>query len=97
MKCFLIVFVIILIINSIFCLKPEDFCKKDKIKSCIAHNCGTKFCTFEPKKCDDFILLGIVLKKWVKDPKAITTFIKHIKDCENKDYKNQWSHRFNFG
>lgn len=58
MNFFFTLIVIILVINSICCLKPEDFCKKDKkkIKNCIAHNCG-KFCTFERKQCDDFISL----------------------------------------
>jgi hypothetical protein len=92
MKYFFTLSVIILIINSIDSFKPADFCKKDsqKIsKNCIAHNCGTKFCTLNKKTCDSFFTLGIFLKKWSKQPKAYATFIENIKNCEIKDYKNQ--------
>jgi hypothetical protein len=99
MKIYLIFIFIILLNNQIYCLKPDDFCKKDnrKIKSCIAHNCGTKFCAFDVKTCDHLISWGILLKKWVKEPKVYKDFLSKIKNCKKNDYKNQWSHRFSFG
>jgi len=99
MKFYLISILFILISNQIWCFKPDDFCKKDtrKIKSCIANNCGTKFCTFDKITCNNFISWGVLLKKYVKEPKAYKAFIEKIKNCEHKDYKNQWSHRFSFG
>ena len=98
-KFYLILIVFILAINQICCFKPDDFCKKEtrKIKKCISHNCGTKFCTFDKKTCDNFISWGILLKKWVKKPKVYKTFIHNIKNCKQNDYINQWSHIFNVG
>ena len=91
MKFYLIFIIIILLNNQIYCLMPDDFCKKDntKIKSCITHNCGTKFCTFDKKTCDHFILWGMLLKKCVKEPKAYKDFLLKIKNCKKNDYKNQ--------
>ena len=47
-------FLILLVISGypIFCFfKPDEFCKKTLTKkSCMAFNCGTKFCTFKMKK-----------------------------------------------
>ncbi len=99
MNYFYFIVIFILINNQICCFEPSDFCKKDtrKIKSCIAYNCGIKFCTFDEETCDNFISWGVLLKKNVKEPKAYKRFIGKIKNCKQNDYKNQWSHRINFG
>ncbi len=100
MKFFYIFIVLILAIKQICCFfEPDDFCKKDtrKIKICLSYDCGTKFCTFDKKTCDNFISWGVLLKKWIKQPKSYKNFIKKIKNCKQNDYTNQWSHRFNFG
>jgi len=76
--------------NQINCFfKPDDFCKKNstKIKNCMALNCGTKL----------FISWEIIIKKLRKKSNFYTNFTKGIKNCEQNDYKNQWSHRLNFG
>jgi hypothetical protein len=102
MKFYLIIIWVFLISNPINCLfKPDDFCKKNltssRIKNCMALDCGTKYCAFDRKTCDHFISWGLILKKWVKESKLYNDFIAHIKSCEQNDYKNQWSHRINFG
>ena len=99
MKFYSILILLILVVNQIFCLRSDDFCKKDarKIKICAAYNCGSKFCSFDKQTCDQFISWNILLNKWVKKPKLYKTFIHDIKNCKKNDYRNQWSHRFNFG
>ena len=94
-------FLILLVISGypIFCFfKPDEFCKKTLTKkSCMAFDCGTKFCTLNEETCDHFISWGLLLKKWIKEPKVYKNFLSRIKNCELNDYKNQWSHRFSFG
>ena len=94
-------FLILLVISGypINCfLKPNDFCKKTETKkNCMAFNCGTKYCVYDESSCADFILWGVLMKKYAKDPTVYRDFLSRIKNCEKSDYKNQWSHRFNFG
>ena len=99
MKILHIFIVLVLTIKQFYCLEPDDFCKKDtkKIKICLSYDCGTKFCTFDKETCENFISWGILLKKWIKQPKVYKTFIEKINNCKQNDYRNQWSHRFNFG
>lgn len=81
MKFFYIFIVLILAFKQLCCfLEPDDFCKKDtrKIKICLSYDCGTKFCTF------DFISWGILLKKWIKQPKSYETFIIRKSKIVNK-------------
>jgi hypothetical protein len=100
MKFFSIIIWMFLFCNQINCFfKPDDFCKKNstKIKNCMALNCGTKLCAYDKKKCDYFISWEIIIKKLRKKSNFYTNFTKGIKNCEQNDYKNQWSHRLNFG
>jgi hypothetical protein len=94
-------FLILLVISGypIFCFfKPDEFCKKTLTKkSCMAFNCGTKFCVYDESSCMNLIIWEILMKKYSIDPKVYRNFLSRIKNCEKSDYKNQWSHRFSFG
>jgi len=96
---YLFVTVLSITVKQILCLlKPNDFCKKTETKkNCMAFNCGTKYCVYDESSCADFILWGLLMKKYAKDPTVYRDFLSRIKNCEKSDYKNQWSHRFNFG
>jgi hypothetical protein len=96
---YLFLFVLTIAGNPIFCFfKPSDFCKKTELKkSCMASNCGTKYCVYDESSCADLILWGVLMKKYAKDPIVYRDFLSRIKKCEQTDYKNQWSHRFGFG
>jgi hypothetical protein len=83
-------------INCFF--KPSEFCKKtEERKSCMAFNCGTKYCVYDESSCMNLIIWEILMKKYAIDPKVYRNFLSRIKKCEQSDYKNQWSHRFSFG
>jgi hypothetical protein len=101
MKIIIYLFLTVLFIpgKQILCfLKPNDFCKKTETKkNCMAFNCGTKYCVYDESSCADFILWGVLMKKYAKDPTVNRNFLSRIKNCQKSDYKNQWSHRFNFG
>ena len=87
-------------INSIKSfLKPEDFCNKTskKIKGCMAFDCGSRFCSFDESTCNNFISWGKLIKKNAIKSIVYKNFLSKIKNCKENDYKNQWSHRFNFG
>ena len=90
MKFYLILIFIILLNDQIYCLKPDDFCKKDnrKTKSCIAYNCGKKYCAFDTKTCDHLISWDRLLKKWIKEPKIYKNFLSKIRNCKKNDYRN---------
>jgi hypothetical protein len=97
MKFFFLFFcALILSIDSIYCFKPADFCKKERfLHKCKAYNCGTKFCSFNKKSCDDLISWENLVKnpkepKKLKEPKVYQIFIFHIKICKKRELKNQW-------
>ncbi len=77
MKFFYIFIVLILAIEQICCFfEPDDFCKKDtrKIKICLSYDCGTKFCTFDKKTCDNFISWGNVTEKMDQTTEKLQEF-----------------------
>ncbi len=83
------------LVNS---LKSTDFCRKTETKkSCMAFNCGTKYCVYYKSSCKNLISWGILMKKYAKEPTVYKNFLSNIKNCEKDNYKNQWSHRFSFG
>jgi hypothetical protein len=91
-----VLFIICNPINAFF--KPNEFCKKTATKkSCMAFNCGTNYCVYDESSCTNLISWGISMKKYAKEPKMYRNFLSRIKNCEQSDYKNQWSHRFSFG
>jgi hypothetical protein len=67
-----------------------DFCKKERfLHKCKAYNCGTKFCSFNKKSCDDLISWENLVK-YPKEPKVYQIFIFRIKICKKRELKNQW-------
>ena len=100
MKYFFVLFVLILISNSlIYCFEPDDFCLKEnkKIRNCAAFNCGTKYCSYDKQTCKDFFVWAKLMNKYTKELIVYNMFMSRIKKCEIYDYSNQWSHRFHFG
>jgi hypothetical protein len=99
MKFYIFIIAFFLASNSVSCLmESDDFCQKNTIIStCTAYNCGTKFCSFDKESCKNLIKWGVIMKKYVKETSnKYTHFIDSIKPCVKK-YRNQWSHRMNFG
>jgi hypothetical protein len=100
MKFYFFIFVLFLQISLFYSfLNPDDFCQKDTInmKKCMAHDCERQFCTLNKQECKSFIAWGTLMKKYAKEPKVYTAFIKNIKPCSKIEYRNQWSHRLHFG
>ena len=99
MKFYFLFFIVILLLTRIDCFfKPSDFCRKTETKkSCMAFNCGTKYCVYYKSSCKNLISWGILMKKYAKEPTVYKNFLSNIKHCEKDNYKNQWSHRFSFG
>ena len=98
MKLHLIFLALVLTSNSISCFKANDFCRKViSFKKCANYNCGTLLCSTDKVTCNNLISWGILMKKYVKEiPNKYTQFVGSIKPCV-KEYRNQWSHRMNFG
>jgi hypothetical protein len=96
---YLFVTVLLITDNPIFCfINPNDFCKKTELKkSCMAFDCGTKYCVYDRSSCVSLIQWEILMKKYATESIVKRNFLSKIKNCEQSDYKNQWSHRFNFG
>ena len=100
MKFYYFIFVLFLQISLFYSfMDPDDFCQKDTInmKKCMAYDCETQFCTLNKQECKSFIAWGTLMKKYAKEPKVYTAFIKNIKPCSKIEYRNQWSHRLHFG
>jgi hypothetical protein len=84
--------------QTISCLNSGDYCVKNEYsKNCMAHDCGLKFCTFDKQTCQDLIKYGIMIARNSFESKVFKTFIQSIKPCNRRMYRNQWSHRMNFG
>ena len=98
MKLYLIFLALFLTRDSIRCLKTTDFCKKViSFKKCANFNCGTLLCSTDREACRNLISWGVLMKKYAKEtPNKYTQFVGSIKPCV-KEYRNQWSHRMNFG
>jgi hypothetical protein len=98
MKLHFIFLALFLTSNSISCFKANDFCKKAiGFKKCVNYNCGTLLCSTDREACRNLISWGVLMKKYAKEtPNKYTQFVGSIKPCV-KEYKNQWSHRMNFG
>ena len=98
---FIYLFLTVLFItgNPILCfIDPNDFCKKTETKkSCIGFNCGTEYCVYDKSSCVSLIQWERLMEKYAKESIVKRNFLSRIKNCEQSDYKNQWSHRFNFG
>ena len=84
--------------NSFNCLiNSDDFCLKEANKKCMAHDCGSKYCSYEKESCKHLMTWGIMIKTRIKEPKVYTRFIESIKHCKKINYINQWAHRMHFG
>ncbi len=100
MKFYFLIFVLFLQISLFYSfLNPDDFCQKDTInmKKCMAYDCETQFCTLNKQECKNLIAWGTLITKYANESKVYKTFIKNIKPCGKTEYRNQWSHRLNFG
>jgi hypothetical protein len=82
----------------------DNYCKKaGKNIECEIYSCGEKYCSINKKSCDFLISFKTIMKEYIKHDvkqKKFKTFIDRIKICDSNgriDFKNQWSHRLNFG
>ena len=100
MKFYFLIFILFLQISLFYSfLNTDDFCQKESInmKKCMAYDCETQFCTLNKQKCKSFIAWRTLIMKNVKAPKVYTIFINNIKPCSKIEYRNQLTHRLNFG
>jgi hypothetical protein len=83
---------------------PNNYCEKanKKIK-CEIYSCGKNYCSINKKSCDFLILFKTLMKGYIKQDtklKKFKKFFNRIEICEPNgkiNFKNQWTHRFNFG
>ena len=97
-------FLLLLIINLVQGLRSDNYCKKiDKKIECEMYSCGKYFCSNNKNDCDYIISMGNSMKKYNKQDRRLKNyknFINSIINCESNghiEFKNQWTHRFNFG
>jgi hypothetical protein len=96
MKIIFIFIFVLLLLSHTDSFKTGDFCKKNKKINCKTHNCGKYYCSNSKKACKDF--LEIIYSQYSKqNQKIYQKIINSIEECENKQIRNQWSHRLNFG
>jgi len=83
---------------------PDNYCKKaNKNMECEIYSCGENFCSISKKSCVYLISFKTLMKGYIKQDmkqKMFQNFINSIEICEPNgqiDFKNQWSHRLNFG
>jgi hypothetical protein len=83
---------------------PDNYCKKDSLNiDCEIYSCGENYCSINKKSCDFLLTFKTLMKGYIKQDtkqKIFQTFIDRIEICEPNgqiDFKNQWTHRLNFG
>lgn len=102
MKYFLLFFLLYLISNSIYCFTPNHFCKKVKNQNCDTYECG-RYCSLNENFCESLISWESLMNVHSNlQLKVYRNFIHNIKTCvksekAENEYRNQWSHRMNFG
>jgi hypothetical protein len=82
----------------------NNYCKKaNKNMECEIYSCGENYCSISKKSCVYLISFKSLMKGYIKQDlkqKKFQNFINSIEICEPNgqiDFKNQWSHRLNFG
>jgi hypothetical protein len=91
-------FLLLIISNSFECLKQESFCIKAENTVCADFDCGTNVCSINEESCMNLISWRNFMNSHFKQGlKKYKKFLKNMKPCITKEYKNQWIHRFNFG
>jgi hypothetical protein len=85
-------------------MSPDYYCKKYGLKvQCEIYSCGTKYCSINKQSCDFLLSFENILGGYIKEDwkrKKSKTFLYNIKVCKSNgqiDFKNQWTHRLNFG
>ena len=85
-------------------MSPDYYCKKDGLNvECEIYSCGIKYCSINKQSCDFLISFKNLMSGYIKEDanrKKFETFLYNIKICKSNgqiDFKNQWTHRLNFG
>jgi hypothetical protein len=80
---------------------PDRLCKKTNKKiACEIYTCGKDYCTNDKKSCVYLLKWEHLARKKTKNRKKFEIFTNMIENCNSNgqvDFKNQWTHRFNFG
>ena len=80
---------------------PDRLCKKTNKKIlCEIYTCGKDYCTNDEQSCVYLLKWEHLARKKTKNQKKFETFLNMIENCNlngHIDFKNQWTHRFNFG
>jgi hypothetical protein len=82
----------------------NNYCKKANKKiECEIYSCGENYCSINKKSCDFLLIFKTLMKGYIKQDmkqKLFKKFFNKIEFCEPNgkiNFKNQWTHRFNFG
>ncbi len=83
---------------------PDNYCKKHDLNvKCEIYSCGNKYCSINKQSCDFLLSFENLMSGYIRQDvkrKKFETFLSNIKICKSNGqigFKNQWTHRLNFG